>query len=400
MRGFAQRMGFRSFYLVADANTRRVLGERVEKMIRDSGWDVSAVVLTDDEVAADARSIQKVLIGYDATQRIFVAVGSGTITDITRFVSHRTGNKFISLPTAPSVDGFTSTNVPMIVDGVKKSFTTHGPLGIFADTSVLSAAPRAMIAAGFGDMMGKYTSVADWRLGHLLWDQPYDEHIARRALAAADACAAAVAAIGKQSPEGIAALMDALIESGFCMTDFGSSLPASGAEHHYSHCWEMKLMRDGRPPILHGAKVGVATVLVAELYDRVRRTSRGDAFDLLSTAGLPDRPGEVRRIEAAFGTMAPEMVSAQARFLDMSPEAYETLKQRIVDCWPAIQGIAADVPSPARLADLIAQTGGPTTPEGLGLSGADLALATGSAHYLRGFFTVSKLMRMLSSGNG
>lgn len=396
MRSFVQRMGFRSFYVVADANTHRVLGERVEKTIRDSGWDASVIVLTDDEVAADARSIQKVLIGYDATPRLFVAVGSGTITDITRFVSHRTGSRFISLPTAPSVDGFTSTNVPMIVDGIKKSFTAHAPLAIFADTSVLSEAPRAMIAAGFGDMMGKYTSVADWRLGHLLWDQPYDEPIARRALAAADACSAAVAKIGKRAPEGIAALMDALIESGFCMTDFGSSLPASGAEHHFSHCWEMKLLREGRPAILHGAKVGVATVLVAELYERVRATSRGDVFDLLSAAALPDREAEVGRIVAAFGAMAPEMVRAQARFLDLSPEAYDALKRRIVDCWPAIQDIAADVPSPSRIAELIARAGGPTTAGQLGLSSEELSLAKSSAHYLRGFFTVSKLMRMLS----
>lgn len=397
---FCESNGLSKFFLLADGNTYSVLGEAVEKELRGRASEVTSVVLQDQEVMADARTILRILLAYDPILCTFLAIGSGTITDITRFVSHRTGNPFISLPTAPSVDGYTSTNVPLIVDGIKKSVTTHAPVAIFADIATLSSAPRRMIAAGFGDMLGKYTSVADWRLGHLLWDQPYDESIARRALAAVKSCTDSVLAIGSATPDGIVRLMGALIESGFCMTDFGSSLLASGTEHHYSHCWEMKLLREGKPPILHGAKVGVATILVAELYDQLRQLSRGDVLDLLKASGPPVREEEVRKIRAAFGPMADDIVSAQSAYIDLGGEAFERLKQKIIQNWSDIQAIAAVVPPAERIRELLTLAGGPISPEGLGLTGEDLALATSSAHYLRRHFTVRRLMEILYPGSG
>ncbi|MBK8047562.1 MAG: iron-containing alcohol dehydrogenase [Anaerolineales bacterium] len=109
-----------------------------------------------------------------------------------------------------------------------------------------------------------------------------------RTLAAVDQCADNAAAIGKGSPAAVRTLMDALIESGFCMLDFGTSRPASGAEHHLSHYWEMKLLTEGRPAILHGAKVGVATVLVAGIYEQIRNLTREQVADLLEAASPPD----------------------------------------------------------------------------------------------------------------
>jgi len=391
-----ERAGFRRFLVISDRNTHAVLGDKVEKGLSGRGWDVQSVVFADEEeVVADSHHVLKVLLGYDTVPRTFLAVGSGTITDITRFVSHRTGNAFLSLPTAPSVDGYTSTNVPLIVEGIKKSCTAHGPLAILADTGVLSSAPRPMIAAGFGDMLGKYTSVADWRLGHLLWDQRYDEPIALRALAAADSCARAAREIGSGTPQGVAGLMDALVESGFCMTDFGASLPASGAEHHYSHCWEMKLLQEGRPALLHGAKVGVATVMVAALYDRIRGISRGDAYDLLESSPCPDRTAEVGKIRRAFGPMAADIISAQAPFLDLGAEAFEGVKRKILERWQDVQAVAAEVPPADRITELLALAGAATTTQALGLSEEDVELARTSAHYLRPHFTVRKLTGIL-----
>ncbi len=223
-------------------------------------FDLKQIVFTGEEVVADAAHVLDVLVEADRQDRIYIAVGSGTLTDITRFASHRTKTSFISVPTAPSVDGFASIGAPLIIHGVKITVICHAPMALFADINTLANAPQAMIAAGFADMLGKLTSIADWRIGRLVWDEPYDESIAERTLAAVQICIDNAEAIGRGSSDGIAKLMDALLESGYCMLDFGSSRPASGAEHHYSHYWEMKLLREGRPAILHGAKVGVATV--------------------------------------------------------------------------------------------------------------------------------------------
>lgn len=382
--------------LVMDVNTRAALGQRVEAALQAAALDVVTVVFGDDDVVADADHVFTVLLAADHAPRTCIAVGSGTITDITRFVSHRTGTAFISMPTAPSVDGFASIGAPLIINGVKETVICHPPAAIFADIGTLAAAPRPLIAAGFGDMLGKVTSIADWRIGRLLWDEPYDESIALRTLDAVQHCVDHAGEIGAATPDGVRFLLEGLLESGYCMLDFGTSRPASGAEHHYSHFWEMKLLREGRPAILHGAKVGVATVLVAELYAQVRALSRADVSDLLEAATLPDRDAEIAQIERAYGAQADEVMAAHRAFLGMTVDEFDDLKQRIVTHWDDIQAIAAQVPPPEEIAALLQQVDGPTTVADLGLSAEEQALAEANGHYLRNRFTVRKLMRVLN----
>ena len=392
---FCNEQGHNKLFLVADPNTYKAQGEAVAEALKAQGFDVKQILLTSPEVIADGEHVFAVMRALDRNERTFVAVGSGTITDITRFVSHRTRSQFISVPTAPSVDGFTSIGAPMIIEGVKKTVYCHAPTAIFGDIRTLCAAPQAMIAAGFGDMLGKYTSIADWRLGRLLWDEPYDESIAQRTLDAVQQCADNTAGIGKAQPEAVRALFDALVESGYCMLDFGQSRPASGAEHHYSHFWEMKLLREGRPAILHGAKVGVATVLVAGLYDRVRSLSRAEVADLLEGSTLPDRTKELEIIRAAYGSEADEVSRDQARFLDLTANEYDALKRRILDNWDAVQAIAAQVPPADEVARLLETAGGPSRVDQIGISAEERDMAIADAHYLRDRFTVRKLSRML-----
>jgi glycerol-1-phosphate dehydrogenase [NAD(P)+] len=317
------------------------------------------------------------------------------LTDITRFASHRTHSQFIAVPTAPSVDGFASIGAPLIVHGVKITVICQAPLALFADLRTLAQAPQQMIAAGFADMLGKLTSIADWRIGHLLWNEPYDESIAQRTLAAVQICVDNADAIGQGSPAGIRRLLDALLESGYCMLDFGSSRPASGAEHHYSHYWEMKLLREGRPAILHGAKVGVATVLVAGLYDTIRQLSRQQVSDLLEAASWPSRAEEEALIREAYGELAGDIVAEHKAFLDPAPAQVETLRRTILERWEEIQAIAAQVPSAQAVAELLMRVGGPATVAELGLDDTERDLAVANGHYLRDRFTVRKLVRAL-----
>lgn len=392
---FCQATQRTKFLLIADRNTYAVQGKAVESALRQQGFDLKQVVFTHDEVAADAPHILRVLVESDREERTFIAVGSGTITDITRFVSHRTKTVFISLPTAPSVDGFASIGAPLIIGGVKTTVISQAPIAIFADIAVLTAAPRAMIAAGFGDMLGKITSIADWRLGHLLWDEPYDESIAQRSLQAAQLCIDHAPDIGAGKPAAIHTLMEALIESGYCMLDFGSSRPASGSEHHYSHVWEMKLLRENRPALLHGAKVGVATSLVAGLYERIERLTRPEVVDLLEAAYLPDSAQQIEQIRLAYGELADEIIKEQAPFLNLNEAAYADLKTKILAQWPQIQAIAAQVPDAQTFTTLLQQVHGPITVQALGLTAAEQTLVEENAHYLRNRFTVRKLTRVL-----
>jgi len=392
---YCQEEDLYRFLLVSDENTHAVLGARAEAALKAQVWDVRIVVLSGEEVIADEETIVQVLLAAVREEWTYVAVGSGTITDITRFCSHRTRNDFISLPTAPSVDGYTSIGAPLVVRRVKKTALAQPPVAIFADLPTLCNAPREMIAAGFGDILGKYTSAADWRLGALLWDEPYDEEIAQRMLRALQACVDGAAEIAQASEAGITRLMEGLFETGLCMLDFGQTRPASGSEHHLSHFWEMKLLQENRPALLHGAKVGLGTIFAAGRYEIVRSLGQEDIVQRLANANLPDRDAEITRIRRVYGALADEVIAVQRPFLEMSASDFEALKRRTIDNWDKVLEIAATVPPAQKIAGLLEQVGGPTTPQQPGLSEEETQAALNHAHYLRARFTVAKFGHLM-----
>ncbi len=392
---YCQGQNLKEFLLVADENTYQVLGEHVDKSLRAQGYDVVTVVLKGEEVLANEHYLIRVLLNYDRKERTFLAVGSGTITDITRFTSHRAGRGFISLPTAPSVDGFTSIGAPLVVGGLKQTVICQPPLAVFADLPTLAAAPRRMIAAGFGDLVGKYISIADWKLGRLLWGERYDEDIAGRMLGAARDIAAHVEDIASGSVESIRTLMDGLIESGFGMLEFGNTSPAGGAEHHIAHHWEMMMLSDHRHAALHGAKVGIASIIAASWYAEVREMTRDEAYRRLEKARLPEPKDEEQKIRAIFGPITDEILPTQKGFIEMSGAQFEALKTRILNHWGEVQEITASVPPAQDFSRWLGMLGGPTDPAEINLSEAEVRLAKDYSHYMRQRFTINKLRLLL-----
>jgi glycerol-1-phosphate dehydrogenase [NAD(P)+] len=395
LAGYCQERHFTRFLLVSDENTHAALGRHVEAALQKHGWDVRAAVLGGTEVLADERRIVEVLVHGAGDERIYLAVGSGTITDIARYASYSARNPFISLPTAPSVDAYTSGGAALVLGGFKITVPAQKPAAIFADLPTLCSAPRDMIAAGFGDVLGKYTSLADWELGALLLDEPYNPNIAGRARRALRATVARAAEIGRASEKGIAPLMEALLESGRCMADLGSSRPASGSEHVFSHFWEMRRLAQHRPPILHGIQVGIGTLLSAQRYAAIRDLDHDEVFARLSAASPPPLVAETARMRAAFGDAAGRVIDHQRPFLEMMLARFVELQQRIEERWPAIQEIAAGVPGPQRIAALLRQGGAPDRAEAAGLEGDEVEQALAYAHYLRSRFTVNTLGRIL-----
>jgi glycerol-1-phosphate dehydrogenase [NAD(P)+] len=384
------------FTLIADANTYAAQGERVEGALKAKGYELTRIVLEGKEIIADERYLVHVLVRAPLGHSTFLAVGSGTLTDIARFTSHRMGQAFISIPTAPSVDGFASVIAPLVLDGVKQTIPCQSPIALFADLDTLASAPQKLIAAGFGDMLGKLTSLADWKLGSLLWDEPFSADIFNRTQAATFACIDHAAEIGQRSRKGVEILMNALIESGVCMLDFGDSRPASGSEHHASHYWEMKLLQENRPAIFHGAKVGVATLHIIEQYAAIRKVSRQDMQDRLEAASLPTREQEYATIRQGYpGELAEGVIREHKAFLDLTEEGFDKVKRRIVEQWDAIQALAANVPPPEQVASYLRLAGAPTDGAALGLSAAEIPLGFQYGHYLRNRFTVMKLCRVL-----
>lgn len=338
---YLQEYGARRLVLVVDANTYGAAGQELEQLLQEAGLEPSLCLLKPDEkgdVIADEAAIVQLLLAIETgVTDALVAVGSGTIHDIVRFAGYKSGIPFISVPTAPSVDGFTSAGAPLIIRGVKKTMPAAAPTAIFADLNILMQAPQQLVSAGFGDMLGKYTSLFDWKFSHLTAGEPYDEQTALITERALISCVQHARDIGERTEAGITVLMSALIESGIAMLLFGQSHPASGAEHHLSHYWEMDYLRTGRRALLHGAKVGVACVEITRLYK--------DAVEQ--------------------GVFPGSELDAQQQYNGQ------------VRAW------LDDVPSPAELTDLLRQAGGPASLTELGIDDELFVRSLCEAHEVR-----------------
>lgn len=393
---FCQANDFHRFTLVSDTNTHAVLGKRVKELLRAQNWAVHTIVLEGQEIIADVATLNEVLAHSGSDPGVYLAVGSGTITDITRYCSHQQGSPFISLPTAPSVDGFASANASIVVRGNKESVPCLPPIAIFADLSTLRQAPKTMIAAGFGDMIGKFTALADWKLAHLIMDDPYDAAIAARVEKALQICIDHREGINLATPPGINGLMNGLVESGICMSLAGNSRPASGAEHHLSHYWEMLLLRLRRPAVLHGAKVGISAVLISERWQQLHSLKTGEIKRRLKNACIPPSQKEQEIIEKAFPTNPNMIIQGQSNYLSMTENEFSSLKKIILRKWKKIVEIAAAVPPPEKIISLLQSVKAPVAVSEIGLSKQDEIDALLYAHYLRNQFTILKLGRFLN----
>ncbi len=268
---FLIEKNFQKVAIVADSTTFEVAGERLTFLLEEANINHQVIVIQPNElgdVVADEMTLIEAMLGIPKETEVVIAVGAGTIHDITRFSSFKMGKPFISVPTAPSVDGFNSMGAPVVIKGMKTTYQMQTPIALFADISILQGAPKEMIAAGFGDMIGKHTSLADWTFSHLVNDEPYCPLSAKLTREALKRCEIHVHEIAQGDSKGIQILIEALIQSGFAMLIVGHSSPASGGEHHLSHFWEMNFLKQQRPQVLHGAKVGVSSQVILDLYKK------------------------------------------------------------------------------------------------------------------------------------
>ena len=266
--GILRDLGASHIFLVADNYTYEAAGRQVEQLLDQAGLAYhKRVFQTETPLVPNEYALGSVLAAMTSQDDMLLAVGSGTLNDVTKYVSARTGMPYVIAATAPSMDGYASTVAPTILDGFKTTLPAVYPAAIVADVDILKDAPMPMLTAGFGDIIGKFTSLADWRLSHQLNGEYYCPEVAGVIEAAVETCAANAQALAQREPQAIQAVTEALILSGLAMGMVGVSRPASGAEHQMAHYWEMDALRRGEEHPLHGNAVGVGTVLAASLYE-------------------------------------------------------------------------------------------------------------------------------------
>jgi glycerol-1-phosphate dehydrogenase [NAD(P)+] len=395
---YLKQADLQSVLLVADEHTFAAAGDAVLNQLKSAGIQAEVCVLTANErgeLAADERAIVQVMLKLLPATQAILAIGSGTIHDIVRFTCFAANRVFISVPTAPSVDGFSSVGAPLLLQGFKQTIPACAPEAVFADLDVLCLAPQAMVAAGFGDMLGKYTSLADWKLGHVLLNEHICELAADMTMIGLQLCIDHIDGIRNRTEAGIKSLMQGLILSGISMLMVGNSRPASGGEHHLSHYWEMRFILEERKALLHGAKVGVASILMAGLFAALRSIDTEQVSGLLDSAHAPNETSDREAITAAYGAIAEQVITENYPLSANDTIDPIYFKPKILLQWPAVLQIIDQVPPPSQFSLWLEQAGGPITSTQLGVEPDLVEESLNNAMFVRNRFTIMRLNRWL-----
>lgn len=252
---------YSSILLVADENTYGAAGEQTVRAL--TGKEICKVIFPGDTILIPNEDAIERVNGKLAGAQLIIGIGSGVIQDLCKYVSHTSGIPYYIIATAPSMDGYASTGAAMILDGMKVTVSAGVPTAILADTEVLKDAPMDMIQAGYGDIVGKYSALNDWRLSQIVNGEYFCQEIYDLTFQMVHKTLKLADGLVKREEESVKVLMEALVIVGIAMSFAGSSRPASGSEHHLSHYFEITGIVNGEDYFPHGIDVAYSTVITA-----------------------------------------------------------------------------------------------------------------------------------------
>ncbi len=243
--------------VVTGPNTRNIAGEAAIDSLLDEGFDVQDITISH----ASKDSVYEV---QDLIQNcsIVLGVGGGKVIDVAKLASTRSGVNFISVPTAASHDGIASPRASIKNEAGSVSLKAEPPIGVIADTKIISLAPFRLLAAGCGDIVSNYTAILDWKLAHRLLNEDYSDSAAALSMMTAKMTIESADAIKEGLTESASLVVKALISSGIAISIAGTSRPASGSEHKFSHALDIIAPK----PALHGEQCGVGTIMMMFLH--------------------------------------------------------------------------------------------------------------------------------------
>ena len=385
--------------VVADFNTWKAAGEQVISVIKNAGLSTCEPFVFQERgyLHADTDRIAAVVSVLKKLGNVVpVAVGSGTINDIVKRAAEEAQLSYMCVPTAPSVDGYTSFGAAVTVNGFKTTLPCAAPRSVVADFTIMAAAPYTLIAAGYGDLAAKLVSGRDWLLAEILGLESIDASIWDLSQGKLRTRLSNPAGLRERDSVSVGAIFDGLCDTGLAMQDKGDSRPASGAEHHVSHCLEMRGMASGWQESLHGEKVAIGTLLSAAVWEELASLSGGEILNR-SEALLPvssrDRESEIRDIFAGTGIPSFAIDSAVKVSLEKLPDTDERIRRLHIlgDDWDTIRNrLSTRRYDFDTLRGMFSAAGCPT-PKDLDLSPDLLNWALHAAQTIRNRYTVLDL---------
>ncbi len=338
--------GYNRIVIISDNNTYPLCGA---KIVSDLGACVenNLVICRDGVLVPDERAIAEANAVITKRTDLIIGIGSGVIQDLCKYVSFEHGIDYFIVATAPSMDGYASVGAAMIIGNMKVTYNAHVPAAIICDTEILKNAPMEMIQAGYGDILGKFSCLNDWKLGHIVNGEYYCEYVANLTHEMLDKVKDLGAKLLMRDAQAIETLTEALIGVGIAMAYVGNSRPASGSEHHMAHYFEIVGLTKGQPYFSHGVDVVYSTVYTQKLREKLLALKTPRAQSLHDPIKWEE---EIRRI---YTTAADGVIALQNKL-----GWYDKNRNPIyLEKWQEIKAVFSEVPSSENLAEYIASVG-------------------------------------------
>jgi len=297
---------YQNILLVSDENTFRVCGQKVYQSLKDKIYKNLIIKAQSDVVIPDEEKILEAEECIKEETDLIISVGSGVINDICKYVSYKNGLPYFIVATAPSMDGYASVGAALILDGMKVTINSAPPKGIIADTTVLKDAPIKMLQAGYGDILGKYSCLNDWKLSSFINGEYFCQQVYDYTLDCAEKVKPLAEKIINRDEESIGTLMEALVVVGFLMSYVDSSRPASGSEHHLSHFFEITGILENKKYFPHGIDVIYSAAVTAKIREKM--------IDSKLCKNEFDEKGWEKEIKRIYSSCADGVINLQKKY--------------------------------------------------------------------------------------
>ncbi len=362
----------KSLLLICDENTCQIAGNQLETELK-AEYKVEKLVLKThgySKVYAEEYYFPEIRT-HSADKDFIVTVGTGSVTDMGKFVGNETGKPVIAFPTAPSMNAYTSGVAAYLANGIKMTTGVKPCTGVLIDTRINSQAPMILIQSGFADSLAKAFANADWKINAILTGEHYCTLPLKITTASEAHYKTHGDKIQARDEATIASLMEGLTMGGFSMVLAGKSAPASGGEHLISHSLDMYAHRNNREVYsYHGLQVGLGVLFSALLFERlqnvstpIRRTIDYDAT-----------------ITKLFGDESPKFKKAFANKKDNI--------DTFLNHWDELKPVFSRPPSYKEILGYLQKTGCPTRFSEIDVDEALIGFVSQSARYIRDRITL------------
>lgn len=383
---------FQNPVFICDSNTRTA----AEPFLEEEFKDYPVIELNPEGLQADNRGVNKVMKQLDYCDRglssvsvdVLVAIGGGTIHDLTRYAATEYDIPFVSIPTAASVDGYAANVAALTWDGLKRTVAGVSPRWILADTDIFSAAPSRLTASGVSDFLGKYISILDWKIAHLVTGEYICEEVCDLLEKALRDVSRVLEDIRFGDKDAIEKLMYALLLSGLCMQMVESPRPVSGAEHMVSHLWDLNVLNE-KTNALHGEQVGLGLLIVTDYYKKLGYAIRHKKVTVKSETakGL-----EMSLLEHTFGKKG----LLEGILTENTPNPLENIDlEELEEQLPEIEDFIDDLPDADDMYAKLHDAGCVHEISNLGIDKEKVELTLQSSPYVRNRLTLLRLSKLL-----